>query len=284
MIPCGPVSGRFSLRALLAGVAPVLLFVTMAAAARRVESVEPRIEEITFPSAALAREMKVVVVRPGEGGDPSACPVLYLLHGRCRHRRSLIDDPASCRALLEAQCWVVLPDGEDGWYSDTPVGRYASNLTEVMQEIEAHYGLNPTPARRAIAGWSMGGYGAVRFAQSHPHRFGIVAAILGLLDFPREPVPPADQNYPVPADRFGADPAAWSAANPLRSIEALRGKAVLVVTGTDAFDRTMNVNFSVALSAAGIPHEYRLLPGSHTFPVVRDGLPLVLEFVRRSIR
>lgn len=266
--------GLVSTAALLAG--------GLAAAAPRVELLAPRLEELTFTSAALDREMRLVVVRPETTSDST--PVLYFLHGRGRHRRTLIDDEASRKELLQAGCWIILPDGEDGWYSDTLAGNYASYLEEVMQVAETHYGLAPSAGHRAIAGWSMGGYGAVRFAQTHPDRFGLVAAVIGLLDFPRPATLPEGQNYAVPQDPFGVDPAGWVAFNPLAGVESLRGKSLLVITAKDAFDRTMNVRFCAALDAADIPHDYRVLPGGHTLAVVHAALPLVLDFVRRSAR
>lgn len=249
------------------------------------ESLGPRIDELTFISAVLHREMKLVVVRPATELAAAKSPVLYFLHGRGRNRRSLIDLPASRQQLLDANCWIVLPDGEDGWYVNLPAiatDRYSDYLEEVIRMADTHYGLTRESARRAIGGWSMGGYGAMRFAQTHPDEFGVVATIIGLLDFPRETNLPTGQNYEVPVARFGTDRAVWRANNPLYNLAPLRGKAVLVITADEAFDHTMNVNFSAALSAAEIPHKFRRLPGAHTLDVVQAALSGVLEFVRRQ--
>jgi enterochelin esterase-like enzyme len=240
--------------------------------------IAPRIEEVAFASAALGRERKCVVVHPAAAAER---PVLFLLHGRGRHRRSLVDLPDCRRAFLAADCWIVLPDGDDGWYIDSPVApadRYEAALTEVIRLIGMRYPVPTDPVRRTLAGWSMGGYGAVHYAEAHPGEFGRVASLIGLLDFPRPETLPAGRNYPVPAARFGSDPAVWRRFNPLHGLAALRGKALLVVTAEDAFDRVMNEEFSAALAAAGIPHEFRRLPGGHTLAVVRAALPGLLEF------
>lgn len=253
-----------------------------AASVPRTETIAPRIEELVFASASLGREMRCLVIRPVAGRE--GAPILYLLHGRGRNRRSLIDEATSQAALLAAGYWIVFPEGEDGWYSDTPGGRYASYLGELVQTVEQFYGLSLTLRHRAIAGWSMGGFGAVRYAETHAEQFGTVAAIIGLLDFPRPATLPEGQNYPVPVERFGSDPTGWSKYNPLGDAAQLRGKAVLIITGTEAFDRTMNEHFSAALDAAGVPHEYRLVSGGHTFSVVQTALPLVLDFVSHATR
>ena len=85
--------------------------------------------------------------------------------------------------------------------------RYATYLEEVMQLAEDELFENGgRSVRRGIAGWSMGGHGAPRFAQSHPRKFSALASIIGLLDFPRTPDLPEGQNYKVPEARFGGNP------------------------------------------------------------------------------
>lgn len=277
----------------LSGVAGLLLFVSLPADGvapvsppPAVVRLEPRIDEVTFESSALGRERSFVVVHPtGEGGPAAQRPVLVLLHGRGRHRHSLLELPDARAALLGADLWVILPEGGNNWYLNSPVApsdRYSDHLLEVIRVASDHFGLRTDPAGRAIAGWSMGGYGAVRFAQEHADMFGSVVAIIGLLDFPRPETLPPGRNYSVPVARFGADPARWPALNPLNAVAGLRGKSILLITAEDAFDRVMNENFSRALIAADIAHDYRLLPGAHTLDVVRTSLPLMISFVQQS--
>ena len=242
-----------------------------------------RVQELSFFSEALQREMKVSVVGPEEPAADTA--VLLFLHGRGRHHRSLLEVEASRGALLAADIWVILPDGEDGWTINSPVqtdARYEDYLSEVVTEVTGRYSLSRSADRWAIGGWSMGGYGAVRYAQRHPERFGTVVGVIGLLDFPREETLPEGQNYPVPVDRFGEKRDVWRDYNPINNVDALRGKTVLLITADAAFDRTMNQNFSAALIEAKIGHRIITLEGGHTFPVVQTALPLVLDFVQRS--
>ena len=242
-----------------------------------------RVHELSFFSEALQREMTVSVVAPAEPMDDST--VLLFLHGRGRHHRSLLEVEASREVLLAADMWVILPEGEDGWYIDSPVqaeARYEGYLSEVVAETTARFDLPQQGACWAIGGWSMGGYGAMRFAVRHPEQFATIATVVGLLDFPREETLPAGQNYTVPQDRFGEDRVVWAAFNPINGVSALQGKAVLLITADAAFDRTMNENFSAALIEAKIGHRIITLEGGHTFPVVQAALPLVLDFVRRS--
>ncbi|MBL9201759.1 MAG: hypothetical protein JNL39_14710 [Opitutaceae bacterium] len=238
-----------------------------------------RISHHEIQSAALGRALPVTVVAPDKTGAAGSAPVLFLLHGRGRHHRSLIESEAARTALLAAPFHLVLPQGEDGWYVDSPArpaDRYATYLAEVIAWAEKNLPLSRAPARTGIAGWSMGGYGAVRFAQAQAGRFGFVASIIGLLDFPRAEDLPAGQNYRVPVARFTGEAATWRTLNPINAVAALRGSTVALVLATRGFELTMNENFLAALAAENISARVHRLDGGHEFSVVERALPLVL--------
>lgn len=237
-----------------------------------------RIVELHLDSSVLKSTQSISVVKPKHSKSAS---VLFFLHGRGRNHRSLLDVEATRDVLLAANCWIILPDGGDGWYINSPVipsDRYDDYLSEVIEFATTELGLPANSSRRTIGGWSMGGYGAVRYAQQHPEMFERVASVIGTLDFPRDESLPPGRNYKVPVDRFGSDTTVWQTFNPIHSISALRGHQVLIITAEDAFDRTMNDNFSQALAKEEIAHEYTLLPGGHTFDVVQAALQTVLTF------
>ncbi|NOX56059.1 MAG: hypothetical protein GXP27_16775 [Planctomycetes bacterium] len=253
----------------------------------RVTTIAERIEWGQFHSRVLGRTKGFCAVLPE--GYRRTCgdwPVLFLLHGRGRNERTLIDDRSCRESLLQAPFVVILPQGDDGWYIDSPVrtqDRYASYLAEVIQWTASRYRLSDSAAKRAIAGWSMGGYGAPRFAQTRPGRFGLVGSIIGLLDFPRTGLPPG-QSYPVPVERFGKGPAVWARFNPIHSVEKLHGSRIVLIAADEAFDRTMNENFRRELSRCGLQADWILLSGGHTFPVVRQALPILIDRVARFFR
>lgn len=253
----------------------------------QIERLGPRIECVTFPSRILDHEMSFCVILPENyTHDRDDWPVLFLLHGRGRTHRSLIDDKAARRHLLKADFVVVLPQGDDGWYIDSPVNkedRYSSYLAEVIDVAGRRYGLSDHPQDRGLCGWSMGGYGCVRYAVAHAGEFGVVAPIIGLLDFPRDGLPEG-QDYPVPIETFGSNPDLWTRFNPLNEADKLQGSSILLITADQAFDRTMNEHFHNRLTRLKIPHEWIVLDGGHTFDVVRTALPLVIEHANRSFR
>ncbi|MDA3926477.1 MAG: alpha/beta hydrolase-fold protein [Kiritimatiellae bacterium] len=266
-----------------------LLSWTLTAAADTpiIQHLTNRIDIVSFYSEVLEKTKSFSVVLP-ENYDhaKSDWPVLFLLHGRGRTERSLIDDEGARSSLLEAPFVVILPDGDDGWYIDSPVrpaDKYQSYTEEVVALAGTLYNLTSNPEQRALTGWSMGGYGCVYFAENHSQEFSTVASIIGLLDFPRTGLPEG-QSYDVPIDRFGDDPAVWATFNPINHVENLRDMSIYVVIADEAFDRTMNENFTNELTIAGIAHEVKVLEGGHTFAVVCTALPLVINFVAKSFK
>jgi S-formylglutathione hydrolase FrmB len=230
-------------------------------------------------SGALGRTLPIAVIAPATLPAMGKAPVLFFLHGRGRTHRSLLDSEAARTALLAAPFYVVLPQGEDGWYINAPGKvntRYETYLEEAIAWAESHFPISTEPAARGIAGWSMGGYGAVRFAETHPGKFGFVASVIGLLDFPRPETMPEGQNYKVPVERFTAEYAVWATLNPVRKVEKLQGAALTLVLATKGFELTMNENFLAALKAKGMSARVHRLEGGHEFPLVERAVPLVI--------
>lgn len=191
---------------------------------------------------------------------------ILLLHGAGRNHRTLIENPETKAALLATPAIVIMPNGGNSWWLDP-----APNLA-LMDWLQPKLGIT----RWSATGWSMGAYGSLRLVQQHPRRFTAWAGLIGLLDFPN-PQYPREWNHSVPAV-FG--PAgAWPAQNPLTHVAALKGKRLWFATAENAFDRQMNDTFHGKLNELKFPHQYEIVAGSHTFPVVATLLPKALEFL-----
>jgi S-formylglutathione hydrolase FrmB len=197
------------------------------------------------------------------------------------------NNPEVTRALLlKAHFFIVLPDGDDGWYINSSVqgaGRYSDYIDELIGIVNERYPVSKNPANRGLAGWSMGGYGAMRFAESHSGQFCAVATIIGLLDFPRAKPFPKGQNFTVPLNRFGADTNAWAGFDPLTHIRELHDEKLLIITADKSFDFTMNKNFVQAARELHLPVEFKILHGGHSFEVVSEALPMVMDFMEKTI-
>ncbi|MGW8988412.1 alpha/beta hydrolase [Streptomyces zhihengii] len=145
---------------------------------------------LTVTSAEVAGPHRIRVFLPsGYAADPERrWPVTYFLHGG----PGTVDDAAAVPALRSDDMITVVPDGgRKGWYADwvmqnTALG--AANwetfhLEQVVPFIDANLRTVPERTHRAVAGLSMGGSGALHYAQARPDLFGHVAALSGGLDF-----------------------------------------------------------------------------------------------------
>lgn len=146
---------------------------------------------ITVKSAEVQGEQNIRIILPKDYAANSGkrYPVLYFLHGSP-------DDPSSPfygnAALTGASGMItVVPDGGNrGWYANwlnqnTAAG--AANwenfhIKQVIPFIDANLRTIATKQARAIAGISMGGFGAFRYAQRHPDLFSQVGSLSGDLE------------------------------------------------------------------------------------------------------
>lgn len=153
--------------------------------------VRDRIVDLTVESRALGGErVKVRLLTPDgwERRDRStAWPVLFLLHGATDTHEAWTErwsqgGIATWPELRDTL--VVMPaGGEVGWYSNWwndggggPPAWETFHLDELRLLLEDDYGAGP---RRAIAGLSMGGFGAVSYAARRPGMFDAAASFSG---------------------------------------------------------------------------------------------------------
>jgi len=154
--------------------------------------------------------------------------VLYLLHG-------LSDDASAWQRYSSIETYavhyglvVVMPSVSRSFYIDQPNGQdYFTYLAEELpQYLSDVFNLTPTRENTAIAGNSMGGYGAFKMAFKYPQRFFAAASFSGFLSLAFIQANPDDPRIPEFAHLFGdlknlagseLDPVSWftkAAQNP----------------------------------------------------------------------
>ena len=108
-------------------------------------------------------------------------PVLYLLHGLSDDdtiwlRRTSIERYAAPLGLA-----VVMPQVHRSFYTDQAYGgRYWTFLTEELPELVGSlFRVSDRREDTFVAGLSMGGYGALKWALRHPERFAAAASLSG---------------------------------------------------------------------------------------------------------
>jgi S-formylglutathione hydrolase FrmB len=207
-------------------------------------------------------------------------PVLYLLHGFGGHYDNWtglakLAEHASAYSFI-----IVTPEGNNGWYTDSatvPTDKYESYiLQELIPDVQSRYRTLESREGRAIAGLSMGGYGALKFGFKHPEMFAFAASLSGALDAASW-VESDLRNLGTELPRsvmttFGPAGSPTRADNDLvkiaREFPAPRLSSLPYIyldCGTEDFLIQSNRSFSALLLERKIPHEFRQLPGIHNW-------------------
>lgn len=171
---------------------PVFLCVVVATAAMA-QSLELRTVE--FESPAVGRTMKYNILLPRDYDLSSErYPVLYLLHGLTQNFTAWgLSNGSPYYAGLYDDLIVVMPDAGNSWYvnwAPNADGRPNNWEDHIVQDVVNHVDWNfRTIARRegrAIAGLSMGGFGAITLGLRNPEMFISIGSTSGALEHARQ--------------------------------------------------------------------------------------------------
>ncbi|MGH9702720.1 MAG: alpha/beta hydrolase, partial [Candidatus Acidiferrales bacterium] len=258
-----------------------------------------RIECVSISSRILAHSVRYCALLPPsyDTGKSSHYPVLYYLHGLGENEQMFVSSDGW--QLIEdlrdqgkiGEFLIVTPDADRTFYINSREGRTRYEdffIREFLPYIERRYRIQPGRAHRGIAGISMGGYGALRFAFRYPQLFSSVSVHSPALleKFPAIAVsnPRHSQVVRMMGTAFGSppDPAYWDRNTPFALARTSRpsGLKIYLDCGTeDEYGFNAGAQqFHDLLSARGIPHEFHLYPGGHDWQYFASHLPASLEF------
>jgi putative tributyrin esterase len=230
-----------------------------------------------FFSEALGLSTSMTVILPqraaGQIGLAGAAragppPTLYLLHGLSDDDTTWLRRTSIERYVAPLGLAVVMPQVHRSFYAEEEYGnRYWTLLAEELPALVAEF--FRVSARREdtfVAGLSMGGYGAFKWALRQPERFAAAASLSGALDLAaRFPDPPRDGTRDL-FHVFGDRPVAGT-GDDLRWLLDTADVATLPrlyqCCGTDDFLYDENVRFADACRAKGVPVTVDFGPGDH---------------------
>lgn len=204
-------------------------------------------------------------------------PVLYLLHGAGGQAEDWLTRTDLANVAARYNLIIVLPSVGDSWYANSagePAARYEDVIVkDLIPHIDKNYRTLANWHARGIAGLSMGGFGAMKFALRFPHLFAFAASFSGAFDAPRTSVVSGaiDNRSQILLRIFGADNSETRKANDLFLIiqntnESTRKPYFYVSTGNaDPLPSVLpsNPRFADALRERKLAYEYHELPGSH---------------------
>jgi putative tributyrin esterase len=302
-----------------------------------------RVETLHIASGALGVQKDVsVYLPPSYDKSNRPFPTVYYLHGASGNERTWLEQFRMERvvdSLVEAgapEAIIVMPDGDRGYWTDwaSPTGfaeqcardsilielqqtaptfcvksgRYETYVvSDVVPAIDSRYRTIHDRKGRAIAGNSMGGYGAWFLSLRHPELWSVAVSHSGVLQplyvaphpFDGHPryassVKEALDRWPVggplSASRrnlfmieFGPDTAGWWARDPLRQLLRLQNSQLVPdlysdVGTSDGF-ADQNRAMADSLRRMGVPNSFHEWPGDHEWNYWRAHVPVGLAWV-----
>lgn len=239
------------------------------------------VETIQFKSELIGQVLPYNALLPvGYAESNKRYPVLYLLHGLFGRYDDWVTRTNLAQYATNYDVIIVTPEGHDSWYSDsagTATDKYESYfIRELISDVDARFRTIKDRRARGVAGLSMGGYGALKYGLKHPDQFAFAASLSGALD----PATRTDDNPGFAWDIlrpsinavFGPRSSQTRITNDLHQIA--RGLSASQIAslpylyfdcGLEDGFLTTNRELADILLSKKIPHQFRQLPGGHTW-------------------
>ncbi len=257
------------------------------------------IETVQFHSNLINATLPYNVVLPADYrvAKTTRYPVLYLLHGVSGHysdwfTRTNVADYAALHHLI-----VVMPEGNDSWYVDGASGtndKYESYiLKELIPDVDRRYRTIQSRYGRAIAGLSMGGYGAIKYGLKYPASFVFAASMSGAFGVTRyTEIETGKAGWEPFLKIFGPPGSETRKANDIFEIARAFSPGRIAALpyfyfdcGTEDAPQHFKPNreLSQLFLEKKIPHEYRELPGDHSWQYWNQQVKEVLKIAAEKL-
>jgi S-formylglutathione hydrolase FrmB len=235
------------------------------------DSAGSAIASITYPSAALGwRDSYLVYLPPGyQASATRRYPVLYLLHGEDQPGGSFLrlglqptlDHLIATHAIKPLIAVMLQGAGSPQNWLNTAGPRYYSYVAEVQRLTDRVLRTIPSRAARGIAGYSMGGFGAMNVALEQLRNYSVVESWEGQF---------ANLSRVLAADR------PLLAQLPLHAFVWGGAQDTVVNAALDA-------PWAAAMRAAGAQARSAVYPGAHAFAPIERHLAQMLSFAGRAL-
>jgi S-formylglutathione hydrolase FrmB len=234
---------------------------------------QPLLVHKTFHSKSMDAEVGYnLYLPPGYDADTAIrYPVLYWLHGMNQSESTdqypikYLDDAIKAKTI-KPMIVVYASGGQRTYYTDN-LSIHCMPETSIIEEliplIDATCRTNALRNQRAIAGMSMGGFGALKFAFKHPELFSSVTAFAPGI---RDAASFAKDRPDILLRMFGNDPKDYETNHPAtwlnRHLGEIKGKLpVSLYVGTKDYLLAGSQSLHQMMTQMGVEHIYREFDG-----------------------
>ena len=257
-------------------------------------------ESLQFRSEKMGKDVRYSIYLP-DGYDVSdrKYPVLYLLHGwtddetswlQMGNMQRITDD--AIKQGIAIPMVIVMPDAGESWYVNSYDGKVPYEdmfFEELIPYIQQTYKVRTDQQYRAIAGLSMGGYGAFLYTLHHPDYFTACAPLSAAIYTEERMKESLHTTRGELFDRIygkGNLTEHWYKNSVLHILKVWKEDTPLNVLyyidcGDDDVLLHGNNEAHELLQQKGIKHEFQVRDGYHSWTYWRTALPSVLEFISK---
>jgi S-formylglutathione hydrolase FrmB len=241
--------------------------------------------DVTFHSAALNRDMPYRAIVPANIPPYQKLPVIYLLHGGGGGFRDW-SNYSDITGYAERGLILVMPEGNSSYYTnsaDHPQDRYEDYIVhDLIADVEQRFPVAADRSHRAIAGPSMGGFGAVVLALKHPDLFIFAGGLSSALDVPSRPFSiKRIGQYRQHSSIFGP----WGsqsrrASDPfvlVRSADPAQAPYLFLACGDQEGLLPTNRRFATMLDAQHFRYEFHIAAGGHDWNQWNRDVPYLMN-------
>jgi enterochelin esterase-like enzyme len=295
----------------------ILLFLLLGSTPAHSQNTGSTVTRAEFESETLKRTYQYTVYLPaGYEQSEARYPVIYLLHGR----GDTMDAWLNVRDLLDQliaagdipPMIAILPDmpssDRAGYYIDSQYTGLlyraeaveTAFMNDLIPHVESTYRTFTNREARLVGGYSMGGYGAIRYSMAYPDRF-VGALVLSPAVY--LPLPPADSS----TREFGAfgngdalfDEAIYQSLNYPALSDALAESnlplSMFIAVGDDEWknpnpedrlhdlDMEAHMLFNHVVRIPNVQSEFRVYNGGHDWSVWRRGFDEGIRYLAAFI-
>ncbi|MBC6310794.1 esterase family protein [Listeria sp. FSL L7-1582] len=238
-----------------------------------------------FASQSLQLKTSLQVFIPDIIDTDKPMRLLYLLHGLSDDDTAWLTNSSLVRYAENRNIAIVMPQVHRSFYTDMQTGnRYWTFLSEELPRLVHSWFKLPTePENTYVAGLSMGGYGAFKWALHYPEKFAGMASLSGALDIValREARPEGEAEMQA---TFGDIESHRGSDNDLLTLlgKITAKPRVLQLCGTEDFLYENNLGFKAHIEQTDLPYTYQESPGEHNWEYWDREIQTVLNWIDRK--
>lgn len=221
----------------------------------------------TSMTVILPQQTRTQIGMAGRAGNQPP-PVLYLLHGLSDDDTIWLRRTSVERYVAPLGLAVIMPQVHRSFYNDQAYGgAYWTFLSEELPGLVGEFfRVSDRREDTFVAGLSMGGYGAMRWALNQPDRFAAAASFSGAVNITGMRTSRVRQDDPRLYERiFGQEPVPDSADlfKLIKQVDHDRCPALYVGCGTEDGLVDDNRAFVGLIEEAGLDVRTSFVPGEH---------------------